>query len=86
MFEEIPFVIRNSHLMNVTLCEIEDKLSTKKTFNNLDMATGYVCDGCGIVLVFCFWLEPLTNKYPVSHYISFILLMLALIFMKLCIK
>ena len=49
MFEEIPVVIRNSHLMNVTLCEIEDKLSTKKTFNNLDMATGYVCHGHGIV-------------------------------------
>lgn len=42
MFEEIPVVIKNSHLMNVALCEIEDKLSTKKTYNNLDMATGYV--------------------------------------------
>ena len=82
MFEEIPVVIRNSHLMNVTLCEIEDKLSTKKTFNNLDMATGYVCHG--IVLVFCSWLEPLTNRYTVPQYI--ILLMLVLIFVKLCIK
>jgi len=40
MFEEIPVVIRNSHLMNVTLCEIEDKLNTNRTYNNLDMATG----------------------------------------------
>ena len=69
MFEEIPVVIRNSHLMNVTLCEIEDKLSTKKTFNNLDMATGYVCHG--IVLVFCSWLEPLTNNNILSHSILF---------------
>ena len=40
MFEEIPVVIRNSHLMNVTLCEIESKLASKKTYNNLDMSTG----------------------------------------------
>jgi len=44
MFEEIPVVIKNSHLMNVALCEIEDKLSTKKTYNNLDMATGNVME------------------------------------------
>ena len=40
MFEEIQVVIRNSHLMNVTLCEIESKLASKKTYNNLDMSTG----------------------------------------------
>lgn len=41
MFEEIPVVIRNSNLMNVTLSEIESKMtSDHPQYNNLDIGSG----------------------------------------------
>ncbi|XP_002737572.1 eukaryotic translation initiation factor 3 subunit H-like [Saccoglossus kowalevskii] len=41
MFEEIPIVIKNSHLINTLLCEIENK-SPPKEGNFLNLATGSV--------------------------------------------
>ena len=39
MFEEIPVVIKNSHLVNSMLCELEDTISENKTFDHLDLGT-----------------------------------------------
>ena len=40
MFEEVPIVIKNSHLLNSLLCDLEDTTTSKNKFNFLDLATG----------------------------------------------
>lgn len=44
MFEEIPITIKNSHLMNSLLCEIEDDMQEKQTFDYLDLGTSSVLE------------------------------------------
>ena len=39
MFEEIPITIKNSHLVNSMLCEIDDTLQEEKSFDFLDLGT-----------------------------------------------
>lgn len=39
MFEEIPIYIKNSHLTNALLCEIEEKTPAQESYNYLDLAT-----------------------------------------------
>ena len=40
MFEEIPVHVKNSHLVNAMLCEIDEIAPNQNTFNFLDLATG----------------------------------------------
>ena len=40
MFEEIPTVIKNSHLINASLCEIENMQPSTNKFNYMDLSTG----------------------------------------------
>ena len=42
MFEEIPVVIKNSHLVNALLTEVEESMPEQDKYNFLDLATGYV--------------------------------------------
>lgn len=39
MFEEIPVYIRNSHLTNTLLCEMEELTTTPQSDQFLDLAT-----------------------------------------------
>ena len=39
MMEEIPIHIRNSHLVNALLCELDEDLHQKQKYNFLDLAT-----------------------------------------------
>jgi len=39
MFEEVPILIRNSHLVNALLCEIEEETATETKYNFLDLST-----------------------------------------------
>ncbi|XP_041358977.1 eukaryotic translation initiation factor 3 subunit H-B-like [Gigantopelta aegis] len=39
MFDEIPVVLKNSHLVNALLCEVEEKMSSVPQFNFFDLAT-----------------------------------------------
>lgn len=39
MFEEIPIVLRNSHLVNALLCELSDKTRKEQKFSALDLGT-----------------------------------------------
>ena len=39
MFEEIPIYVKNSHLTNALLCEVEEKTPDEDKFNYLDLAT-----------------------------------------------
>ena len=41
MFEEIPIVIKNSHLVNCLLCDLEEQ-EKSDIYQHLDLATGYV--------------------------------------------
>ena len=41
MFEEIPIVLRNSHLVNTLLCELAEKTRKEQKFNALDLGTRY---------------------------------------------
>ena len=40
MFEEIPVIVKNSHLINCLLCEIDEAEATSSKFQHLDLATG----------------------------------------------
>lgn len=42
MFEEIPIVLRNSHLINALLCELSDKSKKEQKFSALDLGTRWV--------------------------------------------
>lgn len=44
MFEEIPVVVKNSHLVNALLCEVDEcpKSREEETYNFLDLATRFV--------------------------------------------
>ena len=42
MFEEVPVVVKNSHLVNALCCEIEDRTAVEDKFQLLDLATGLV--------------------------------------------
>lgn len=39
MFTEIPVTIRNSHLVNSLLCDLDDSLSDQQSFDYLDLGT-----------------------------------------------
>jgi len=39
MFEEVPILIRNSHLVNALLCEVEEETPTETKYNFLDLST-----------------------------------------------
>lgn len=39
MFEEVPVIIKNSHLINSLLCEVEDISPSENKYNFLDLAT-----------------------------------------------
>ena len=39
MFEEVPILIRNSHLVNTLLCEIEEETPSETKYNFLDLST-----------------------------------------------
>jgi translation initiation factor 3 subunit H len=39
MFEEVPIVIKNSHLINALCCEVEESKPTDNPYNYLDLAT-----------------------------------------------
>lgn len=39
ILEEIPVVIKNSHLVNALLCEIEESMGTSQKNQLLDVAT-----------------------------------------------
>lgn len=41
MFDEVPIVIKNSHLLNVLLCELQEKQQPNKQYPVLDLATRY---------------------------------------------
>jgi len=41
MFEEVPILIRNSHLVNTLLCEIEEETPSETKYNFLDLSTRY---------------------------------------------
>ena len=40
MFEEVPVVIKNSHLVNTMLCEVEEMTPSNDKYSFLDLATG----------------------------------------------
>ena len=42
MFEEIPTVIKNSHLINACLCEVETMQPSTNQFNYMSLSTGCV--------------------------------------------
>ena len=39
MFEEVPIIIKNSHLINAVCCEIEEAKPSVNPYNYLDLAT-----------------------------------------------
>ena len=39
MFKEIPVQIKNSHLVNSLLCELDDPLTEQQRFDYLDLGT-----------------------------------------------
>jgi len=39
MFEEVPILMRNSHLVNTLLCEIEQETPSQTKYNFLDLST-----------------------------------------------
>ena len=41
MFEEVPVTIRNSHLVNSLLCEVEDSATSENKYNFLDLSTRF---------------------------------------------
>nr|KAG5714025.1 hypothetical protein BaRGS_020353 [Batillaria attramentaria] len=44
MFEEIPVVLKNSHLANALLCELTDSTKKNQTFSFLDLGTSAVLE------------------------------------------
>merc|ERR1711976_328585 len=44
MFEEVPVVVKNSHLVNTLLCELEEMSPSENQHNFLDLATGTVLE------------------------------------------
>lgn len=44
MFEEIPVHVKNSHLVNAMLCELDETAPNQNTFNFLDLATSTVLE------------------------------------------
>lgn len=59
MFEEIPVTIKNSHLVNALLCEVEEspKSREEETCNFMDLATRFVQCTCIWVLFPLFFLK-----------------------------
>jgi len=39
LFDEVPVVIKNSHLVNATLCELDDVAPNQNKYTYLDLAT-----------------------------------------------
>jgi len=44
IYEEVPIVVKNSHLMNALCCEMEDRNEENNSFPFLDLATGPVLE------------------------------------------
>lgn len=44
IYEEIPIVVKNSHLMNALCCELEEKNEENNSYPFLDLATGPVLE------------------------------------------
>jgi len=44
IYEEVPIVLKNSHLMNALCCELEDKNEEENSYPFLDLATGPVLE------------------------------------------
>jgi len=44
IFEEIPVVLKNSHLVNALLCELSDKTRKEQKFNSLDLGTSSILE------------------------------------------
>ncbi|CAG5132444.1 unnamed protein product [Candidula unifasciata] len=44
MFQEIPVVLRNSHLVNALLCDLSEKTRKEKKFSPLDLGTSSCVD------------------------------------------
>ncbi|CAG5117283.1 unnamed protein product [Candidula unifasciata] len=44
MFQEIPVVLRNSHLVNALLCELSEKTRKEQKFSSLDLGTSSVLE------------------------------------------
>jgi len=44
LFDEIPIVVKNSHLVNSLCCELEDLAPDANKYNFLDLATGSVLE------------------------------------------
>ena len=44
MFEEVPVVVKSSHLVNAMLCEVEEQMPQEEKYNFLDLATSSVME------------------------------------------
>ncbi|KAI0209594.1 Eukaryotic translation initiation factor 3 subunit H [Lamellibrachia satsuma] len=44
LFDEVPVIIKNSHLINATLCELDDVAPNQNKYNYLDLATSSVLE------------------------------------------
>lgn len=40
MFEEVPVIVKNSHLVNALLCQVEELTPAENKYQLLDLATG----------------------------------------------
>uniref|UniRef100_A0A224ZAH7 Eukaryotic translation initiation factor 3 subunit H n=1 Tax=Rhipicephalus zambeziensis TaxID=60191 RepID=A0A224ZAH7_9ACAR len=64
MFEEIPVVIRNSHLVNILLCELSDTTPVDVGKQLLDMSTAFVFEKNLQAMMMCVdALNQETNKF-----------------------
>jgi len=64
MFEEVPVVIKNSHLVNTMLCEVEEMTPSNDKYSFLDLATGSVLEKNVRLLMGCVdELSQDTNKF-----------------------
>jgi len=64
MFEEVPIVIKNSHLCNVLCCELEEKAPSDNKYHFLDLATDSVLEKNLQLLMECVdELSQDANKY-----------------------
>ena len=64
IFQEIPIVIRNSHLLNCMICEIDELTPNQDKHLNLDLATGSVLEKNVQMLIDCVdSLNQDINKY-----------------------
>jgi len=53
MFEEVPVVVKNSHLVNSLCCELEEIAPSKDKYQFLDLASGFVLEKNLRLLIEC---------------------------------